>query len=331
MKKLLLSMLALSLMLWLGCGGDDEPTGPDGPTIVTVTAATGSTAPARLSVEDTVWNRITPTTVAVTADRFVSAGKRRPVSAQAVAGSVEVQALVVSEVLFLRLAWEDDTWDRWPGRFAVVGFQYQGADTLANFLQDALSFREDQAMVLFQSAGDAIWDVWNWRLATTGAGYLAEGYTLSGTSLLRDAGDAEVAVSNLGFGGQPAYMHLEGPANEDYRLIEGSVATMDHTLPWSLGQFVSGWIIDDSLYLPHNASARSSRFDIGAYSRHSSPPGEYVVVLQRALNTGDAADLNMTDYTTLDVRIGITNNADFTMSAGDSRQGFSSTFKLKLP
>ena len=112
MKKLLLSILTLSLMLWLGCGGDDGPTDPVGPTVVTVTAATGSTAPARLSVEDTVWNRINPTTVAVPADRFASAGKRRPTSAQAVAGSVEVQALVVNEILYLRLTWDDDTWDR---------------------------------------------------------------------------------------------------------------------------------------------------------------------------------------------------------------------------
>ena len=334
MKRISLVAPILCLALWLGCGGDDDdgPTDPNGPTTVTVTAATGTVAPARLSVEDTVWTRIAPKTVSIASDRFSSAGKIRPASALAVAGSVAVQAVVVDDTLYLRLAWDDNTYDCWPGRYEVTSFDYPGSDTLAHFTQDELSFREDQAMVFFQNDGATSWDVWQWRLVTTGAGYLAEGYTLTGTALTRDAGAAVVATANDGDADQPAYMHLEGPGNESYRLEQSSAVAIVFDLAWQLGQYVPGWLINSTLYLPQYATTRASRWDIGAFSSsYSSLSGFHVVVLHRALNTGYPDDLDMIAYSTLNARVGITNNADFSMSMGDTKQGFTSTFVLNLP
>jgi len=329
MKKLSLVLTVLLALGWLGCGEDDEPTAP-GPTTVTVTAATGTVAPARLSVEDSVWNRITPKALAITADRL-SSGKQRPPSLLAVADTVRIQAVVVSDTLYVRLSWSDGTWDRWPGRFAVTGYDILEPDTLAHFTQDALSYSEDQAMLFFQAEGDATWDIWQWRLVTTGAGYLAEGLTLSGTTLTRDQGTVDVATSNASEFGQPLYMQPEGFDNQDYRLFESEAVAMDHTLDWEIGDLVAGWVIDDSLYLPQNTAARASRFDVGAVSSYTASPARYTVVLQRALNTGKGDDLDMSAYSSLRMRIGLTNNSDFVLTQGDTRQGFTSVFRLNLP
>jgi len=325
-KKLFLIGVIVGLMGWLGCGGDDGPVDPPPPTIITITAATGSVAPAWDSVYDTVWTGIASTNVPIAVSAFSSASKRRPDNALAVTSGVGVQALVVGTDLYLRLTWDDATWDCWPGRFEVTSFDY---DTVAHFTQDALSFKEDQVMIFFDG-GTAFggWDVWNWRMTTTGAGYLAEGAVLAGTTLTVDPGDNDLASSNLGFGGQPEYMQPEGPANLDYRLLQSTAIAIDHYQAWSLGDFVSGWIINDSLY-QQDVSTRGGRFDIDAYSRHSS--GEYVVVLKRALNTSLETDLDMSSLSTVNLRLGITNNADFLFYAGSSNQGFSNTFKLSLP
>lgn len=327
MKKIFLIVTVVGLMSWLGCGGPDDPVGPEPPTIITVTAATGLVAPARLSVDDTVWTRIASTNIPIAVDQFSSASKRRPDNALAVASAVGVQALVVGDsLLYLRLVWDDATWDCWPGRFSVTSFDY---DTIAHFTQDALSFKEDQLMILFDG-GTAFggWDVWNWRMTTTGAGYLAEGAVLAGTTLTVDAVDNNLAFSNLGFGGQPEYMQPEGPANLDYRLLQSTAIAIDHYQAWNLGDFVSGWVINGSLY-QQDASTRGGRFDIDSYSRYSS--GEYVVVLKRALNTGGETDLDLSVLSTVNVRLGITDNADFRFNAGSTHQGFSNTFKLSLP
>lgn len=329
MKKISVVILIISLGLWLGCGGDDKPTDNDD-TVITITAATGTAAPARLSVDDTVWNRIAPTTVPMAASRFSSAGKIRPKTAQAVAASVDVQVLVASDTLFLRLVWDDDTWDRWPGRFEVTSFDTLPPDTLAHFTPDDLSHREDQVMVFLRGDGYAFWDVWNWRMTTTGAGYLAEGFILSGVDLLSDNGGTPVAISNVhDTTGQPKFMHLSGPDNQNYRLPQSMAVEWSPYLRWKMGDLLAGWVINDTLWQSQIASSRGSRFDIGSYSRHSS--GEYVVVLHRALLTGSEDDIDLTGPVTLAARIGITNNADFSMGTGDSRQGFSSTFELVIP
>jgi hypothetical protein len=330
MKKLSLVLTVLLALEWLGCGGEDKPTAPPVPTIATVTAASGTVAPARLSVQDSVWNRITPKALAITADRL-SSSKQRPPSLLSVSDTVRIQAVVVSDTLYVRLSWSDGTWDRWPGRFAVTSFDTLAPDTLAHFTQDALSYSEDQAMLFFQATGDTTWDIWQWRLVTTGAGYLGEGFTLSGTTLTRDQGTADVDTSNANQGGQPIYMQPEGPANQDYRLFKSDAVVMDHYLDWQLGDLVAGWVIDDSLYLPQNTAARASRFDIGAVSSYTASPARYTVVLHRALNTGHADDLDMSAHSSLRMRIGLTNNSDFYLSQGDTRQGFTSVFQLNLP
>jgi len=325
-KKIFLIGVIVGLMGCLGCGGDDDPVGPELPTIITVTAATGSVAPAGDSVHDAVWTGIASTNIPIAVDQFSSASKRRPDNALAVASSVAVQALVVSDSLYLRLAWDDATWDCWPGRFEVTSFDI---GTVAHFTRDVLSFKEDQVMVFFDGGIEFGWDVWNWRMTTTGAGYLAEGAVLSGTTLTVDPGDDDLAMSNevIGFG-QPIYMHPEGPANQSYRLLSADAVSCVFTLGWTLGDLIPGWIINGTLYQEAPVT-RGGRFDIDAYSRHSS--GEYVVVLKRTLNTGHETDLDMSSLSTVNVRLGITDNADFRFNAGSTHQGFSNTFKLNLP
>lgn len=332
MKKILVSFLALFLICWLGCSKDNPTEPPPGPTTITVTAATGAVAPARLSVEDSVWNRITARSIAITASRY-TAGKEYPTAALAVADSVRVQAVVVLDTLYLRLSWADATLDCWPGRFAVDNIQIltDPPDTLAVFVQDALSAVEDQAMVFIQAAADSTWDVWNWRLVTTGAGLLAEDYSLSGTTLTRDGGTVAVATSNLGGAGQPALMEPDSPDNSDYRLFASEAVPLNAGVNWSIGDFVAGWVIDDSLYLPQNVATRGSRYDVGAYSSYAGSPARHTVVLLRALASDDAADLDMSALTTVRMRIGITDNSDFSMTTGSTRQGFTGVFELILP
>jgi len=331
MKKTLTVFLALFLTCWFGCS-KDNPTEPPAPTIITVTAATGTVAPARLSVEDSVWNRITSRSIAITATRY-SAGKEHPTASLAVADSVRVQAVVVHDTLYLRLSWADATLDCWPGRFAVSDIQYPSdpPDTLAVFTQDALSASEDQAMIFLQAAGNLTWDVWNWRLLTTGAGLLAEDFSLNGTTLTQDAGTVSVATSNLGGAGQPALMQPEGPDNQDYRLYEREAIPVDAGLNWAIGDRVAGWVIDDSLYLPQNAATRGSRWDVGAVSGYAGSPYRQTVVLNRALASDDTADLDMSALTTVRTRVGITDNSDFSMTLGSTRQGFTDVFELVLP
>jgi hypothetical protein len=333
MRKALVVFLTMLPVIWLGCGGDDNPTEPTPPSIITVTAATGTVAPARLSVEDSVWNRITARSIAVAANRYSASGKEHPTASLSVADSVRIQAVVVHDTLYLRLSWADATLDCWPGRFAVTNILIipTPPDTLAVFTQDALSFSEDQAMVFLQAAGDETWDVWNWRLATTGVGLLAEDFSLSGTTLTQDAGTVSVATSNLGQAGQPSSMEPGGPDNEDYRLYASEAVPLDAGLNWAIDDYVSGWVIDDSLYLPQNAATRGSRYDVGAVSSYAGSPSRHTVVLHRALNSDDAADLDMSELTTVRMRIGITDNSDFSMTQGSTRQGFTGVFQLTLP
>ena len=331
MKKTFAVFLALFLTCWLGCS-KDNPTEPPPPTTITVTAATGTVAPARLSVEDSVWSRITPQSIAITATRY-TAGKEYPTASLATADSVRVQAVVVHDTLHLRLSWTDATLDCWPGRFTVDNIQIvtDPPDTLAVFAQDALSASEDQAMIFLQAAGNSTWDVWNWRLVTTGAGLLAEDFSLSGTTLTHDAGTVLVATSNLGGAGQPASMEPGGPDNNDYRLYASEAVPLDAGLNWAIGDRVSGWVIDDSLYLPQNAATRGSRYDVGAASSYAGSPSRHTVVLHRALASDDTADLNMSALTTVRMRVGITDNSDFSMTLGSTRQGFTDIFELILP
>lgn len=326
MKKIFLVGVAVGLMSWLGCGGDDPPNGPVEPTIITVTAATSATAPERILADDQFWAGIDPKNVPMVASQFSSANKRRPSSALAVADGVGVKAMVVGGTdLYLRLTWVDAISDRWPGQWEVTSFDTLPPDTLAHFTQDNLSSREDQAMVMFKGDSDLGWDVWHWRMTTTGAGYLAEGAVLNGSVLTVDAGD-EIADSNKHEGGWPLYMHPEGPNNQHWWLYADNTAAMVFDSAWSMGDLVPGWTIDGGLYL-ETPDTRGDRWDVGAFSRFSSE--EYTLVLHRALNTGHETDLDLSG--TIDVRIGITNNGDFSFTSGGTQQGFSNTFRLVLP
>ncbi len=332
MKKILLVGMAVGLMCWLGCGGDD-PVSPPVTTVITVTADTSSTAPARDSVDDPIWTRIASKNVPVVASQFSSANKSRPSSALAVDDGVGVQAVVVGGTdLYLRLTWDDATWDCWPGKLEVTSFFDV---TWAQFTRRGEV--EDQLMVMFDG-GTLGWDVWHWRVATTGAGYLAEGTVLDGTTLTVDPGDDDLAVLNQDVGvSQPNFMHPEGPVNQSHQLLEADADTMvvhpdsltaRYGTIWALGDLVPGYVYDGLKYL-EIPSARGDRWDVGAISEWTS--GTYALVLHRALNTGNGeTDLDLSGLTTVDVRIGITNNGDFSFTSGSSEQGFSNTFKLVL-
>lgn len=325
MKRVCLISVLVGLMSWLGCGGDDGPTEPTGPTITTVTAATAAVAPDSVSVDDSIWTRITPTNVTMAVDRFASASKRRPKIAMAVASTVAVQAVVAVDSLFLRLVWDDATWDRWPGRFRVTSFDF---GTLAHFTRDDLSFNEDQLMVLFDKGGSAGWDIWWWKMTTTGGGYLAQGANLTSGDPVVQTGDEIASRNEDQLSGQPEFMHPEGPNNQSYRLLTEDRVVWNVNLAWVLGDLIPGYTIDGQKYT-ENSAARGNRWDISARSRHSS--GEYVLILRRALDTEKSTDLDLSAQSTINVRLGVTNNADFRFSAGSSKQGFSNTFKLNLP
>ncbi|MBD3256959.1 hypothetical protein GF377_00905 [candidate division GN15 bacterium] len=322
-------VILAAFALW-SCGGDDDDNGTDpGPTTPRVTAVSAASAPN--TVNSAQWNNATETQIEITAISFTPkiAGPRS--SVLATTDSIGVKAMVFNNTLYMRFDWADATDDHWPRRFEMTGWSEPSpGDSLLLFLQDTLTQFEDQLLMMFQE-NDSTWDCWNWRRVTTGGGGLAEGMNIVNDVIDVDENLSSAAVvrSNAINTQEPIYMQPDSSDRTDaYLLYESAKDTLDRESGgWTVGQLLAGVIVDSTLKsTPGN---RNSQWDVDAVSTYAG--GRHTVVLSRPLNTGHQDDMVFGPDQLVVVRLGVTNNANFSLTTGNTNQGFSQDFELLLP
>ena len=244
MKKIIPALLALIVFSFIiGCSSDGN--GDDnGTTTPRVVANTTVSAPSMNNPNDAIWNQVDSVTIDVS---MTNAPRKVAPKVAAVPPSVQVQAIKYSEVLYLRLQWADPSFDAWPNYFYV-----ENITNIVNFTHQGLA-EEDQLFVLFEDMADNGYDVWNWRVLTTGAGGLAEDGFFS-TSTLQDTvipdsnGNlgAVVAMDNINteFTNKPLYVHKDtSEFNHDTSdVISGYALYTDDTLK-----------VNDTLYVRYDS------------------------------------------------------------------------------
>lgn len=342
MRTIIGLLLGASLLLWAGCGGDDDGGGTEPtPTSVTVTAATAATAPSMTNVTDAVWNQATAKAISLSSGTI--SPKTRPNAALAVASEISMQALVNSDTLYLRLIWSDATFDCWPGVWKVDSMA--GTNPLFEHVitdYNDTAAQQDQMLVLFKGLPNNVWDVWHWKVQTTAVDGViggtitgfAEGRRLSGTQLITDDGDLDLVRQNHGFGSfnRPTFLH------QDTMLFTGFILPLDEAdslgegeFPqngWSLEDTIPGYLTDQSL-ASESAANLDSRWDVHGVWRHSS--GQYTLVLKGPLHSGYSDDLQMTTGEKVPMKIILSNSSRASFVVGSADQGITALFYLQLP
>ncbi len=349
MKKYVPFLAVTLLALWVACGGDDGngPDGPDGGP-VRVIANTTVNAPDMTDPDWNGWGAVDSFKVPVAQG---NSPKVQPAGAAAVPTQIQVQAVENSGQLYLRLVWTDTTFNVDPHYFEVESIDDISVPPRVIFrLGDSyLTPREDQAFVMFAGMTGDRYDVWNWRVLTTGVGRVARGYTYSSSiGLIMDAKggapDSSAARRNEPMGNTPTYVHKDSSESDDYILYLVDTAssariirwdpdplnpsdsvpvTYQNTTGWQIGQRVPGWIIDSTLAHLDKAG-RGSRWDIDAASIWADST-EYHVVLKRELNTGFLDDLNLSTLDSVEVKIGVYDNQE-EFGTASNRRGFTDDF-----
>jgi len=287
----------------------------------------------------------------------------RPPEAADVPPDIYVQAIKKANDLYLRLQWSDPTFDAYPDHFEVETIYTGGALPYVEFKSEFLSVPyEDQIFVMFDGLPKGGYDVWNWRVLTTGGAGLGKGYsytdTLIGDILVEDtliedaigtAGDS-VAIENPAISQQPTYAHMDTSKFDGYILYVDSAVhreeaidsiwdsqTQDwmliffpNTTGWDIGQVVPGWLINSN-FASMSDNERGSRWDIKAVSVYDNDPAQYRVVLCRKLNTGFSVDedIDLSAVDSVKVKIGIYDNQE-DFKTGSPRRGFSDDFWIIL-
>jgi hypothetical protein len=116
------------------------------------------------SANDPVWVNVPEVIVNV-----VKAGAL-PVTAALteVSATATMQAIVAADDLYIRLQWDDTSFNVWKEHFVVVNVAgLVDFDPVSDLEQS-----EDQLFVMFKDTVGGYWDTWNWRSLTTGAGPL---------------------------------------------------------------------------------------------------------------------------------------------------------------
>ncbi|RKX28887.1 MAG: hypothetical protein DRP47_03195 [Candidatus Zixiibacteriota bacterium] len=333
MKKLIPILILLSVGLYLGCGGDDD---------------NGVTPPVtnlRLVVDTTVTDTLLTDALADAWDTVdsllidVSGGnppaKVIPPIAQAIPSDVQIKAISRNDSLYLWLRWTDATFSVWPSVYTISEIEPLRFEN--RLYKHA---KEDQIYVMFDGAPGGGWDVWNWRVLTTGAGGLAEGLTWDNNTLTTDNGNLKVAYDNGSpTGNDPDYCHkdtcefdghillMEDKIHYNDPITVGNDTTYwKATDGWIVGQKIPGFYIDTSLTASYRSDeTRGSRWDTRAVSNYESSTTQYTLVLCRKMNTGFAEDIDLTAVDSVKVQIGILDNQqDFIL--GSSNRGFSEQF-----
>lgn len=214
---------------------------------------------------------------------------------------VDIRAFYTDHDIFLRLSWDDATFDQtmqdwifdgerwvnsgdledgfgllWDARGAFPQFSCSRACHISDFGVNRASFHATNTMRLVD---ETAWlDLWDWKAARTGRFGFADDRYLDQTGMHGDSG-AELYRANsrallltdtatlrpFGEGDQPIYDAEGRPASEGFR---------------APGTRAPGYLVD---------RPKGGRADVTAVSRHQA--GRWIVVLRRALQTGDARDV----------------------------------------
>ena len=353
MKKLIPISVVLLLGLWIGCG-DDKGTDEEQPLeVVKVYADTAVDAPILSSADEQVWASVDSFRVGVSQG---NSPKLRPPEAAAVPPDIYVQAIKKAGNLYLRLQWSDTSFNAYPAHF----FCTTATPPLEFSHQPLPPAYEDQVFVMFDGGSEWGYDVWNWRVLTTGAGGLGRGYTYSKDTLVKDAAgtasDSTVADSNPPYFAWPTYAHKDTSQFDGYILyiadavkwsdtleiridtviygdppvtiFDTTAITFPLTTGWELDQKVPGWLIDSS-FVSRTDEERGSRWDIKAVSVYDDVALEHRVVLCRKLNTTFTDDIDLSAMDSVKVKIGIYDNQE-KFGQPSSRRGFSDDFWIIL-
>ncbi|MFQ5453911.1 MAG: hypothetical protein ACE5D6_06960, partial [Candidatus Zixiibacteriota bacterium] len=131
MKKIITVLLLAVFVIINGCGGDDgDGNGTGSGNVPTVRANTSVNAPTLSSPNESVWNSVTGTDIAVSMQNTPKLGIPKGTAAT----SVTVQAINKSGNLYLRLKWVDADFSVWRDYFKVsqvgppVNFVFQGGE-----------------------------------------------------------------------------------------------------------------------------------------------------------------------------------------------------------
>ncbi len=331
MKKLIAAALALSTLLFVGCGGDDDdPPPPPGP--ITITAGTGTAPAIPLVPHDAAWNAVTATTIPLATNRVLPVSPMRtptgPSKALSAPSTVAMQAIKSGGHLFLRFQWLD-----------LEGVSMERDNWAFDTLQAGFNFRhrtqngEDQLWVSFAGMPDNVWDTWNWRVLTTAqVGRAEDGRTLDKVTTWDDGANPSAYPNSDNDPARPVKIH------ETEWAFEGDILLLTETIPsqqgvggednWYDGQKVPGWFIND---LNVWAEDTTSRWDVwAAYDFDASYM--YTVVMVRDLTTGQLDDLDLAEISRATVRIGVFDDYDDPdWTGGNTRRAFSADFWLVLP
>lgn len=360
MKKLIPISVVLLLGLWIGCGDDKGTNGPP-PELVKVIADTTVNAPTLSSADEEVWATVDSFRVEVSQ---ANSPKLRPPEAAAVPLDIYVQAIKKADTLYLRLQWSDTSFNAYPDHFEVEKIHTGGLQPYVEFTNEFLSVpEEDQIFVMFDGLPKGGFDVWNWRVLTTGGAGLGKGYsytdTLIGDIFIKDtliedavgtAGDSVAILNPVFITQQPTYAHKDTCEFHGYILFVDSAVhrteavdsiyddlTEDslpvffyNTTEWDSAQIVPGWLINSN-FASLDPDARGSRWDIRAVSVYDSLEFQYRVVLCRKLNTDFSVDedIDLSAMDSVKVKIGIYNNQE-DFRAGSPNRGFSDDFWIIL-
>jgi len=351
MKRLIPIFAVLLVGLWMSCGDENGPTN-NGDTTPRLVANTTVDEPSLSSPDEAVWSSVDSVTVPV---KMGNAPKLNPPKVAAYPSEILVKAIKKGDKLYLRMQWSDTTFNAYPEHFFII-------DSIPPivFDQKAGIMDEDQIFVMFSDFLGGGYDVWNWRVLTTGGGSLGKGYTYSDATLTGDSAGTttdSVTVENEDQGWQPTYAHKDTSGFEGHILyLEDTVHWQDtlyikvdtipygeppetlydttavhfwNTTGWELGQKVPGWIIDSS-FASLTDEERGSRWDIRAVSDYDNDALEYHVVLCRKLYTTFSDDMDLSAVDSVKVTIGIFDN-QVTFEPPGSDRGFSNDFWIILP
>ncbi len=327
MKKFLVTVIALSALFWMGCGGDDDSGGNNDNT-VTVTADT-MTAPAiPLVYDDPVWDNVAATSITLSTAAPLPAPPVKspfgPDKSLAAPSSVDVQAIKKDGRLYLRFQWTDSDMsmkrEQWV-LFDIDNFNFTHRTDLG----------EDQVVIMFEGDADCGWDLWNWRLLTTGYQNRAEDGTILNSDITWDNGPNRVASENST---NDPLRPLWFPSSEwefiGDIMLKSERVSFNTVYPnrnnWTVGQTVPGWYINDDVDWSTNTE---SRWEITTAHHYDEATNQYTLVMSRTL-AGQDDDLDLSVPDRVKAKVGVLDDhTDF--DPGSSERAFSADFWLDLP
>ncbi len=335
MKKIFLLICLLSLTLWLGCG-KDGPTEPD--VIPDKTIQINSTAgdPGMTSANSSVWTNVDTVRIDITKAAVLP---KMPAKLLKVSETALLQVIVNNGFLFMRIQWDDETFNVWPDYYFIsdsIGLPHFRRNTIES---------EDQLYLFFKNPDTTVsnWDAFNWRVLTTGGAGFAEGYIYSRADSLEldtvgTSTNDKIAWENhnvQGVIGEPIYVHQDtseftdylfdydmkinrfddpvGIMNADTTIVgEDTTIIIDYyywpvTTGWIYQQKVPGWMINTDFGDISDAN-RGSRWDTRTVSDYDPLLGKYTLVMKVALNSGYSDDYNMTGLDSIQTKIVILND-----------------------